>query len=168
MKRLFSSLFIVIAAVVLWAEEWLWEFIKLLSALVAKLPLIRWYEGTLARLPPYAALLALLVPGLFLLPLKLLGLWLMSSGHAFFAVAVIIAAKVLGTAIVTRTFVICKPRLMTLSWFERLYGGFISLRERVYARLRALPLYQSVRAALTAARAWVRKVTRKLLATGSR
>src|SRR6266705_2535463 len=53
LKRLLTPPLIVLAAILMWVEEWLWEWLKVITAWVAKFPLIRWYEQFLQRLPPY-------------------------------------------------------------------------------------------------------------------
>ena len=75
--------------------------------------------------------------------------WL-TQGHWLASLAVIVAAKVLGTAIEARMFVICKPQLMSIAWFRRLHDWLVQFIDRVHAALHALPMYQLVRAKLVA------------------
>ena len=56
----------------------------------------------LTSLPPYAALALFALPALALLPIKLLALWLIGQGRALLGALVILATKVIGTAIVAR------------------------------------------------------------------
>ncbi len=101
LKRLLTPPLIVLAAILMWVEEWLWEWLKVITAWVAKFPLIRWYEQFIQRLPPYPTMFVFLLPGLCLFPVKVGALWLMAHGHVLVGIAVILAAKVLGTAIVS-------------------------------------------------------------------
>ena len=66
-KRAFGAL---VALVVLF-EEWGWEPLLRLMARIARLPGLRQLEAWIARLPPWAALVALLLPSVLLVPVKL-------------------------------------------------------------------------------------------------
>ena len=56
---------------------------------------------------------------MLLFPLKLLALWLIGQGQTGLGIAIIVAAKLLGTALVGRLFVLVEPQLMTFAWFAR-------------------------------------------------
>ena len=149
LKRILTPPLIVLAAVLMWIEESLWEFLKVLTGWVAKFPLIRWYEGFLRTLPPYPTMVVFLIPGACLFPVKLAALVLMKRGMWFTGLSVIIAAKVLGTAIVARSYVVCQPKLMTIGWFARLHDWLIATRDELYGRIKAMPLYQAMRVRLS-------------------
>ena len=85
-------------------EEWGWEPLQHLLARIGQWPGLRWIEGAIRRLPPYGALLLFVVPALMLLPVKLAALWLIGQGHAVLGLAIILAAKLAGTAVVARLF----------------------------------------------------------------
>jgi len=150
LKRLLTPPLIVLAALLMWVEEWLWEHLKVLTAWVAKFPLIKWFERFIERLPPYPTMAVFLIPGAVLFPVKLAAVWLMTHGHVLIGLGVIVGAKVLGTAIVARSYVICKPKLMTIGWFARLHDWLIATRSRLYDAIKAMPLYQATRARLSA------------------
>ena len=152
LKRLLTPPLIVLAALLMWVEELLWEQLKVLTAWIAKFPLIRWFEKLIERLPPYPTMLVFLLPGAVLFPVKLGAVWLMTHGHVLIGIGVIVAAKVSGTAIVARLYVVCKPKLMTIGWFARLHDWLIAIRNRLYAAIQAMPLYQATRARLSAIR----------------
>ena len=104
----------VLVALVLIFEEWGW---RPLSALVARLARFRLWAMTelwIAGLPPYGALLALGVPSAILIPAKLLGVYLLATGHFITAAAVIVAAKFASTALIARIFLLTKPALMQM------------------------------------------------------
>ncbi|MEX8493245.1 hypothetical protein [Sphaerotilus sp.] len=125
-----------IALIVLF-EEWGWEPLARLMAQLARLPLIGWLECRIARLPPALALVVFLTPGLMLLPVKLAALALVSHGHVFTGISVIVLAKLLGTALVARIFQLTQPALMQLAWFARLHGRWIVWKEAAVAQVRA-------------------------------
>jgi hypothetical protein len=103
-------------------EEWGWEPLGRLMARIARLRAIARAERAISALPPVAALVAYALPWLLLLPLKVLALWLIGDGQALLGCAVVIIAKVLGTAVVARLFTLTKPALLRLAWFAALYG----------------------------------------------
>lgn len=169
LKRFLTPPLIVFAALLMWAEETLWECLKVVTAWIAKFPLIHWYEAFMLRLPPYPTMVVFLVPGALLFPVKLGAVYLMTHGHLLIGLGVVIGAKVLGTAIVARSYVVCKPKLMTIGWFARMHDWLIATRNWLYARLQAMPLYQRTRAVLSRwreslrqplvpLRAWLRRV----------
>ena len=90
-------------------EEWGWEPLQRLVARIARLPLLRRVEAAIVRLPPRAALAVFLLPTLALLPVKLLALGLIAHGKRMLGVAVIVAAKLVGTAVVARLFTLTQP-----------------------------------------------------------
>ena len=158
LKRFLTPPLIVLAAIFMLIEETLWEWLKVVTAWVAKFPLIRWYEASLQRLPPYPTMVVFLVPGICLFPVKLGAVWLMTHGQVLIGFGVIIAAKVVGTAIVARSYVVCKPKLMTIGWFARLHDWLMTTRDFLYGRIQAMPLYHKVRAVLSRWKQSIRSV----------
>ena len=150
LKRLLTPPLIVFAAILMWIEEWLWEHLKVLTAWVAKFPLFKWSERLIQRLPPYPTMAVFLLPGAVLFPVKLGAVWLMTHGQVLLGIGVILAAKVVGTAVVARLYVICQPKLMTIGWFARVHDWLTVTRDRLYSAIRAMPLYQATRAKLSA------------------
>jgi hypothetical protein len=152
LKRLLTPPLIIFAALLMWCEEWLWETLKRVTGWVARFPLIHWYEGAIQRLSPYPMLVVFLLPGLLLFPIKLLAVYWISRGAWLAGLAIIVGAKVLGTAIVARSYVVCHPKLMTIGWFRRAHDWLVSTRDALYAAIRAMRLYQMVRSRLIALR----------------
>jgi hypothetical protein len=131
-----------VLGLVLLFEEWGWEPLARIMARVGRWPGLRWIEAGIKRMPPYAALALFVVPALCLLPIKLLALYWLGHGHTVAGVALILAAKVCGTAITARLFMLTQPTLMTLAWFARLYGRWMAFKERVLAQIKASPVWQ--------------------------
>ena len=71
----------IIAALILLFEEWGWRPLSALVARLARFPLWAMAERGIAGLPPYGALLTLAVPSVILIPAKLLGVYLLATGH---------------------------------------------------------------------------------------
>jgi hypothetical protein len=127
-------------------EEWGWDALQALLARIGRWPGLRWIEGRVRRLPPYAALALFGLPALLLLPVKLLALWAIGRGHALVGLLVIVAAKLIGTAVVARLFTLTQPALMSLSWFARGYARWTAWKEDLLARVRASAIWKSAAA----------------------
>ena len=144
-RRLFKKLFIppmvIVAAAIMFFEEWLWDRLTAFMGWVARARVFRWMEARLAALPPYGAMAVFLVPGMMLLPVKLAALWMITRGHAGAGLLIIIAAKVIGTAIVARIFAVCRPALLTVGWFRRLYEWIVRVKTRLYGAIKAMPAW---------------------------
>src|SRR3954468_7581640 len=115
MRAIVRRFFIAVFALLLLFEEWGWEALAGIVARLAKLPFFAWLERGIRRLPPYGALAAFAAPAVMLIPVKLLALWLIGAGHGMLGVAVLVAAKIAGTAIVARLFELTQPTLMQLA-----------------------------------------------------
>ena len=124
-------------AVVILFEEWGWAPLSRLMARIGNLPVFRQIEMVIKSLPPYAALGLFVLPTLLLLPIKLLALWLIGIGRAKLGLLVIVAAKVVGTAIVARLFALTQPALMQLPWFAWLYARWTDWKTQLLAWVRA-------------------------------
>lgn len=133
LRRVFEALL----ALVILFEEWGWEPAKRAMAWIARWPPFAWIERRIAALPPYAALVVFFLPTLLLLPVKLGALWLIAQDHKALGLAVIVVAKLVGTALLARLFQLTQPALMRLAWFARLYTRWTVWKGGVLARVRA-------------------------------
>jgi hypothetical protein len=136
-KRLLMPPMVVVAAAIMFFEEWLWDHLAAAMAWVARARVLRWLEARLAALPPYPAMAVFVIPGVLLLPVKLAALYLMAHGQAGSGLLVIVTAKIIGTAVVARIFTVCRPALVTVGWFRRLYEGIIRVKTRLYGAVKA-------------------------------
>ena len=118
-------------------EEWGWEPLQRALAWFAQWTRLRKLEERVAALPPTAALLVFLLPTVLLLPAKLAAVWLLARGHALLGVFTIVAAKLLGTALVARLFALTRPALLRLEWFARAYARWVQWKDLLLERLRA-------------------------------
>ena len=122
---------------VIFFEEWGWRPLARLMRWIGHLPLMRGLEARIRRTPPRFALALFLVPALALLPFKFGALWLIAQGHKVGGICIILLAKLVGTALLGRLFVLTEPQLMSIPWFARVYGWWRATKERVMARIRA-------------------------------
>jgi hypothetical protein len=162
LRRFARALLAIPAALLLLFEEWIWDNFVRATAWVARLPIFRRLEALVQRLPPWAAVTAFVVPFLVLVPVKLAAFWLMGTGHLRTGIGIYVLGKVVGTAVLTRLFTLTKPALLRIGWFARLYAWFVAVRDRLYAYVRSLRVYQATKAILRAVRERLRAAWRAL------
>ena len=162
LRRFGRALFAIPLALWMFFEEWVWGAMLAAMGSIAKLPPIRWMETQFTRLPPYAALAAFMLPALVLFPFKLAALWLIGHGHALYGGAVFVIAKIIGTAFLARIFALTKPALMQIGWFSRAYTAFTGWKARLFAYVRALPMYVALQERMTRVKRIVRVMWRRL------
>ena len=147
----------VVLALLILFEEWGWEPLRRVFALIARLPVIRQVEAMLKRLPPRWAFVVLVLPSLLILPVKVLALWLISMGRVTLGLGVIVAAKLVGTALLAWLFQLIQPALMQLPWFARLHARWTAWKAELLAWVRASAVWRSAQAMKAAVRrAWRR------------
>ena len=157
LRRALKALFSWAVALLILFEEWGWVPLANALAWLGRLPGLRWLEDRVRSLPPYAALVVFFAPSLALVPVKLFALWLIGEGHGFLGVAIIVIAKLGGTALVARLFMLTQPALMQLPWFARLYRRWTAWKNALIARVRASAAWQAIaRAKIEARAAWQR------------
>ena len=117
-------------------EEWGWEPLAALMARLGRLRPWALAEAWVAALPPYAALVVFVLPGALLFPFKLVAIWLFAGGHVLLAGVTFVLAKLVGTAFLARIFMLTKPALMQIGWFERTYHRFIPWKDAAEGWLR--------------------------------
>ena len=156
LKALLTPPLMALAVLLMFAEEVVWEALKRVMAVLGHLPLIRHVEARIATLPPYAAAVVFLLPGALLLPVKIGAIWLIANGHALLGCELIIAAKLIGTALVARIFTLTKPALMSLAWFASMHGWIMRWRATLYAWVKASTVWQRLEALRAALQALLR------------
>ena len=154
LKAATNATLVPILALILIFEEWGWEPLARLLGQLAKLPVWGRIEKLIMRLPPWAALVTFFIPMVALIPIKLLAWYWVAQGHAFLGLAVVVAAKVFGTAIVARLFTLTHPALMQMVWFARLYHRFRVWKDQIIARVTDTPQWQGL---IAKKRRWGRK-----------
>jgi len=129
----------VLLALIIVFEEWGWQPLADLLGRLAKWRPWAAVETTIARLPPYAALVVFVLPSAVLLPLKFLAVFLVAKGQIVLAGLLFLAAKVVATALIARLFLLTQPALMQIGWFARGYDIVMpwtdALVERVHNSL---------------------------------
>ncbi|MCK9688892.1 hypothetical protein [Scleromatobacter humisilvae] len=132
-------------------EQWGWLPLARALGQLARWSVVARLERRIAALGPRVALAVLFVPALALLPIKLAALWFVALGRVALGLAVLVVAKLLGTALVARLYLLTQPQLMRLGWFARMHGRWIAWKTRIVASLVESPGW-------VAARAWALRV----------
>ncbi|MEO7057372.1 MAG: hypothetical protein ABI281_13995 [Caldimonas sp.] len=151
-----------LAALFIFIEEWGWRPLTAWAARLGRWPPLAWLEARIRAAPPRLALALFLVPAVALVPVKLAALWLIEEGRAPLGIAVIVAAKLIGTALVGRLFLLVETQLMQFAWFARGLGWWRTTKERVLVALRASAVWRSLRAMRTTLRQWRRRITGRI------
>ena len=158
LQRLLRALFLGVVVLVLLFEEWGWEPLARLFARLARLPLWARLERKIAALPRWGALLVFGVPMLALLPVKLLALYLFGQGQHVLGMALLLAAKLAGTAVLARLFQLTQSSLMQFAWFAHWYPHWKRWKDTLLQRVRQSPLWHLGRQAKARAAAWWARV----------
>jgi putative effector of murein hydrolase LrgA (UPF0299 family) len=120
-------------AVIFVIEAWLWDvFEGLIARCVALLPLDdfkQWLSDTVDRLPPQAVLLIFAIPAAVLFPVKLIEVWLIMHQQWFWAIMLIILAKLVGVGITAFVFEATREKLLQMDWFRAAYDKIIEWRD---------------------------------------
>jgi hypothetical protein len=83
------------------------------------------------QLGPYQSLALLLVPTALVEPLKVVALFVAGKGHWLTGTGMIVGAYSVSLLIVHRLFKAVRPKMMMLSWFDKLWTRFSEIRDRV-------------------------------------
>ena len=132
LKRIKRSLCF-IAAVIFLFEAWLWDHLyPIVAKIVAWLPwdnLKTWVANKIEHLPAAACVFIFIIPVLAILPIKIIGVWLMSQHYIFSGILVFLSAKLLGLGIAAFLFETCKEKLLSLRWFLWLYNTVLKIKK---------------------------------------
>jgi hypothetical protein len=161
-KRVGRFLFIILAALWMMFEEWVWDTILAVMEKIGRLKMVNRFESFLARQNQYLLLTLFSFPFLIMLPAKLYGVYLIADGRIVRGVAVIIVAKGFITALVTRLFVISKNKLLQINAFAAMYYWFKDKKEWLYAELNKLPGWQAAKRKITELKHRIRLKIRSL------
>ena len=102
-------------------------------------------EARIAALPPRFALFVFLLPAALLLPVKLLAVGLIHAGQPIAGVFVIVLAKLTGTAIGGRLFMLMRRQLMTIRRFARFMAWWRAVRRLSRRWLEASAAWRAAR-----------------------
>jgi hypothetical protein len=144
-ERWIASWFTGAVALVFLVEEWLWNRLKQAMAQLGRQPGLRQLERRIATLPPAWAAVVFLAPSLLILPIKLFAVKMIATGHLLRGAGVILAAKIVATALFARVYVLTQPALMRVRWFVSLHAMVLRWRVRVHGQVESRPAWRSIR-----------------------
>jgi hypothetical protein len=145
-RRWLKPLWIFLAIVFL-IEAWLWDRLEpIVARIVAVIPWQR-LKALLARsidqLSPTGTLVVFLVPIAVIIPIKVIGLWLVAEGYWVHAAGMLLLAKLAGLGTTAFVFDACRDKLLQLVWFRLLYESVIALRDWAHGMVD--PIMQRIR-----------------------
>ena len=143
-KRVLTLPLLVLAALLILFEDFVWDKVTALVAILARWRLVARLERWVLRRGRHATLALFAVPIACLIPIKLVAVYLIASGHVITGILVIVAAKLTGTAVSARLFVIAKPKLMTFETFVAVYRRVLRFKDWAHGVLDRLQVRQAV------------------------
>lgn len=112
----------------------------------ARLALIRRAEALIARLPPYAVLVVLVVPLIGVEPLKILGVYWMGTGRFVPGLLLLGFAYAASFLVVERIYEAGHAQLFRIRWFAVVMGYVIRIRDAVLGWARDTAVWRAARA----------------------
>jgi len=158
-KRVLTLPLLVLAALLILFEDFVWDKVTALVAILARWRLVARLERWVLRRGRHATLALFAVPIACLIPIKLVAVYLIASGHVITGILVIVAAKLTGTAISARLYVIAQPKLMTFETFVAVREKALRFKAWAHAvleRAEVLQLLGGIKAAMRAVRGRIR------------
>jgi len=156
-RRIGNKCLQAIVYTVLLIEELFWATGRLVGGWLSRIPFWQGIEMAVLALPARAVFVVLLLPMAMLLPMKVGALWLMAHHHVIAGVTAIVLAKIMGTAVSARLFLIAKPKLLTLPWFALCFGWITGVLSRAHAWLEGLSAWRRGRVMVSMARRRLRR-----------
>jgi hypothetical protein len=129
----------------------LWTLLEALLSLLLR-PLLSLLSGLrifeligagLGKLPPYAALLAFVVPFIVIEPIKVFSLYWLGIGHVIQGGVLYVLAHLASIVIVERIYHAAHEPLMRIGWFKRLMTWLVELRRVALDWARSTPVWQA-------------------------
>lgn len=161
MKRILSSLFVFVATLFIFFEEWLWFRLLKVMKSVAALPIVRNLENILRRQNKYVSLAVFIIPELSFIPVKLGVVWLMGNNHAFSGVMLFIFAKIVGTALFAWMWEVTEPKITQFTWVCWIRDTVMKIRTWAHGWIQRQPAYHTAKAFVAEIKArkehWVKR-----------
>jgi len=146
-----------LAAVVIAIEEWGWRPLTAWAARWSRWPPLARLEERIRSAPPRVAIALFLVPAVLLFPVKVLALWFIHIGRATLGVVVIVLAKILGTALIGRLFILTEPQLIRFAWFARALAWWRTTKQRVRDAIERASAWQAFKRFRRRIALWLRR-----------
>lgn len=136
---------VVLAALFVFFEEWLW--FRLLSAMkaVARLPFIRAIEPFVRRQNRWVSLLLFAIPELAFIPVKLSVVWLFGNNHPYLGAIVFVTAKLVGTALFAWMYSATEEKITQFAFVRFIRDKILAIRKWAHDWLHRQPAYHRTR-----------------------
>jgi hypothetical protein len=161
-KRTVRFIFIVLAALWIMFEEWVWDNIMAVMEKIGRLKIINRFDAFLFKLNPYLLLSFFLFPLFIMIPAKIYGLYLIADGKVVRGISIFVLAKGFITAIITRLFFVTKDKLMQIKAFAASYAWIKEKKEWLYAELNKLPAWQAAKGRVAKLKQLIKETARSL------
>jgi hypothetical protein len=112
-------------------EELFWNIFEKASLFLEKYKFFVKLEDFIKTLSPEICLTLFLIPIGLMIPFKLSGLWFIGHGHLIYGIIVFTTAKITGTFLSARLFVITKYKLLQIYWFAMFFYTFEEWKNKV-------------------------------------
>ena len=145
LKRILLSPLVFLGVTLMLVEERLWDWFVAFGLWLGQRPMMRLVEARMRILPPKAAAVALFVPVALIFPVKVLAVWVMSTGRWGLGVTILLSAKLVGTALIAWIYTLCEPALSQLAWFVHLRAWFLDAKDWAHRKLEAWLLWRFAR-----------------------
>ena len=132
-----------------------------LHDVVGRLKIVNRFETFLAKQNQYLLLTFFIFPFFIMIPAKVYGIYLITSGKVIRGVTIFVVAKGLITLLVTRLFIVSKYKLLLIKSFASFYYWFTDKKEWLYSEVRKLPAWQMAREWITQLKMKLRNLLRK-------
>lgn len=113
---------------------------------VQRLRLFAWLAQWIGRLPPYAILVALLVPLVLFEPPKVLAVYWLATGHVARGIVTLALSYAGSLLLVERVFAAGYDKLMGIGWFAALMRFVLAIRDPILAWIRSRPVFVAIKA----------------------
>lgn len=135
LRRALNPLVLAVAVCVVVVDDAFRAFVIPAVQALARLPVMRWLEASVARLPAYGILTLFIVPVAIIEPFKIYALYQFSLGHFASGLLTFFVAKVVGLGLAERLFAIGREKLLTIAWFAWCFSRIVAIRDLVHAWL---------------------------------
>ncbi|AWM86212.1 hypothetical protein [Microvirga sp. 17 mud 1-3] len=153
LRKVLDLILLTVAVCVVLVDDAFRAFVIPAVRALARLPVVRWCEQAVARLPPYGILMLFLIPLAIIEPFKIYALYLFSLGHFASGLLTFFVAKVVGLGLAERLFAIGRDKLLTIGWFAWCFVRVVAIRDFVHGWLEGTWAWRQARriAAMTRA-----------------
>jgi len=134
-RKVLDPVLLTLAVCVVLVDDAFRAFVIPAVQALARVPLVRWCEQVIARLPPYGILMLFLIPLAIIEPFKIYALYLFSLGHFASGLLTFFVAKVVGLGLAERLFAIGRDKLLTIGWFAWCFTRGVAIRDFVHGWL---------------------------------